>query len=165
MAEAIGLAASIIAVAGLAETAITFVKKTNRIAKDLKTVREQLRRAVGDVDISARAIRMAHGTLLAYCKNKDASKAIEYLDSHASSYMETRSLYIEQHVKRLQDEMYSLRHRWTALVTWKWVISLRDEIEALRNQIMFLQHALGLMLTSVILEVILQRDSKNEIEM
>lgn len=171
MAEAVGLMASIVAVAGLAKTVLNFVDNTKQLARDLKTVREELLRSVRQVGNSAKTIHLAQDTLSKYCKKMQAtgqSEVISYVEKNETIYncFEEESYWIKKDVYSLEDEIFSLLDiRLTIRVTWKWRGSLKDKIEAIRTDMDFLQTSLGLVLNCVQLNVEMRRADRNEIEM
>lgn len=170
MAEVVGLMASVIAVAGLAETVLEFVKNAKSWTRDLKTVRDDLSRSIRHISFAAGTIDIAQDILLKYCSNRDIadqSAVIHFMETKiASDYLEIESSLIEDHVDWLEHKIRSLLDmRWTLMVTWKWRISLRDEIEALRDDMLFMQTNLSIVLDCVKLEMEMKREDKNEVEM
>lgn len=170
MAEVVGLMSSIIAVAGLAKTVLVFVKNANSWARDLKTVRDELCRSIRHVGFAANTIRIAQHTLRGYCGSRDItdqSTVIHFLEAaSAAEYVETECSAIGDHVESLENKIYSLLDiRWTPIVTLKWRISVRDEIEDLRNKMLSIQTSLSLVLNCINLEVGMKRGIKNEVEM
>lgn len=168
MVEPVGLAASIVALAGLAATVIEFVENVQDIAHDFKTVRTELCRAVGHVDFSARTIDTAQSTLHQYCQNRIASgsKVIDFIeDKRVSKYMKEESRHIKEHVQRLDERVVSLQDRLTIWVTWKWRQSLKEEFEELRVQMQFIQASFAVLLGTVQLEFAMKREQTDEIMM
>lgn len=168
MAEVVGLAASIVALAGLAQTVIDFAANLKSFAHDFQTVRTELRRAVDDVDFSARTINTAQRTLHQHCKIRDAeeSKVIDFIeDKHVTDYMRGQSRHIKGHVLRLDEKMESLQDSLTFWVTWKWRYSLKEDFEELRVQMQFIQVNFSLLLGTVQLEHAMRREEVDEIYM
>lgn len=168
--DPLSFTASIIAVAGLANTVIKFATNVESFAHDLKTVREELRRAVSHVDFSARLLQTAQRTLKRYCRtNRDEGRSSEVIDfiedRHVSVYIEEQSQHIEGHVQRLDEQMDSLKDKVTLFVTWKWRHSLRDKLEELRVQMQFIQVSFTLLLNTVQLEHAMGREQTDEIYM
>lgn len=170
MAEAVGLAASIIAVGGLATAALNFVKDVKSFARDLKTVREELNHSVGRIGFAAGNINVVQETLLQYCEDRDTtsqSAVINYIETEkASTYLSTESSRIEYHVRQLLSEIESLLSiPFTLWANWKWRHSLRSGIDALQSSMLFMQSNLSLILNTIQLELALRRVDKNEVEM
>lgn len=170
MAEAVGLAASIIAIAGLADAVIQFVRTTRAIARDLKTVRGDLTHSVDRVGFTAATIINAQKTLGDYHNKYKAtgqSKLIDMIESRdASEYLRRESMFMRDQLWQLRSEISSLlRTRWTVWITWKWRHSLKKGIEDFCGQMLYIQINLSLVLDSVRLEMELNRDDRNEVEM
>lgn len=170
MAEAVGLAASIIAVGGVATAALNFVKEVKSFARDLKSVREELRHSVGRIGFTARNINNAQNTLLRYCKDKrttSQSAVINYIETqNASTFLSTESSWIKSHVRQLLYKIESLLSiPFTLWVNWKWRHSLRSGIDALQSSMLFMQSNLNLILNTIQLELALRRTDKDEIDM
>lgn len=170
MAEAVGLMASIIAVAGLADKVIHFVHITKKYARDLKTVRSDLTHSVEGVGFLAATMHTAQKTLDDYCKRQtaaDRSALIDLLDSQdASKYLRRESSLMRKQLGQLKSEITSLLEtRWTIWVTWKWRHSLKKDIEDFRVQMHFMQTNLSVILECVRLEMALRRKDRDLIEM
>lgn len=170
MAEPLGLVASIIAVAGLAEAVIKFAKTTRSIARELKTVRHDLAHSVSRVGFSATITSGAQKALLRYCEEHKASDQSALLDCYERQnvleHLNMESLLMRAQVRQLRRKMYSLAEtRLTLFVTLKWRYSLKGEIDKFHDQMLFVQVHLELMLSSIRLEMELNREQKNEIEM
>lgn len=170
MAEAVGLAASIIAVAGVATAVLELVAEVKSFARDYKTVRKDLNLSVGHLSFTAGTINVAQETLLRYCKDTNTvgqSAVINFIeDKKACDYLRTASSRLEHHVWQLHSEIESLLSiPFTLWVNWRWRRSLRSGIEALRSSMMFMQQNLALLVDIIQLELALGRKDKNEIEM
>lgn len=169
MAEAIGLLASIIAVAGLAKTALRVVKEIQSIARDLETVRDDLVHSISRVGFSAATIISARRTLLRYYekhKTSEHSIFIEIVETQrALDYLEHQSSYMRNQLDQIKFEIYSLLGRWRMLVTLKRRYSLKKEIDAFQLEMSFVQVNLTLVLNSVRLEMKLNEGARDEIEM
>lgn len=168
MAEVVGLVASIIAIASLAEVAIKTVKKMKSIADELETVREDLTSAVFHVRFSAVAIDAAQRTLQSYCnkqKGTDRSKVIDLIESKGPSGFGRESRSMQKQLQQLKRAVRSLRDIWTPLVAWKWRHSLKKQMEAFQIKMQVVQFSLGLILNSVLLESATTRRDRDEILM
>lgn len=168
MAEVVGLLASIAALAHLANKAIKFSKKAKSILHDFKTVREDLCRAIGHVDNSARIINIAKSTMDKYCHSQSASESqvIDYVeDENVSKYWQGESQHIERHMRRLDGRLESLQDRHRFWIFLKWWHSLRNELDDLRIEMQHIQASLTLVLTTIQLEHAMKRGKRDEIEM
>lgn len=170
MAEVVGLMASIIALAGLAEVSFKTVKTIKSIAEDLKTVREDLTDSISRVGWSADIINVAQKTLQAYCerqKSTNQSHVIRFIESkEASRYLEKESLSIRKQLRQFRREIRSLLDlRLTLLVTLRWRHSLKQQLESFQKQMQLVQSGLTTILVSVQLEVAMQRYDRDELEM
>lgn len=170
MAEVVGLMASVIAVAGLADNVLKFVKNARSWARDLKTVRDELCHSIHDVGFAANNISIAQSTLRSYCSSRDIadqSAVINFMQIEtASGYVKTKCSSIKDHVEWLESKIHSLLDiSWTPIVTWKWRISLKDEVEALRSAMYFILANLNLVLNCIHLEMAMKRDNQSLIEM
>lgn len=170
MAEIVGLIASIAALAGVAKTAVRFVKEVKSIARDLKTVRDELGVSVDQIDYTARGIHIAQKILRRYCEDRgtaERSEVIGFIRSRrATRYLKNQSDSIQDQIQRLGVEISNLlRWRLTMVVTWKWRSSLRNAIEVLQNRLHLIESHLSLLLNSVLVEIALNREDKDEMEM
>lgn len=168
MAEIVGLAASILALAGLAKTAIKFGKEARLFFRDFKTVRNDLRRAIRHVCFSAETINTAQGTLYKYCQHRDTrgSEVIKFIENeHVSKYMLGQSRHIRGSIRQLGKKLQLLKDQVRLWVTWQWRYSLRNEIEELRVQMQFIQVSFTLLLEAVQLEIAMTRIDRDEILM
>lgn len=170
MAEAIGLAASIIAVAGLAKSVIQFDHYVSHITRDMKTVRGDILRSVSRISFFAKTIDSAQKVLYDYCerqKSANRSTLIDLIESQdASEYLERESWAMQDQLRQLKSEISSLLEaRWTLLVTLKWRHFLEKEVKVFQDQMHYIQVSLTLIMQSVMLEMELIRKNRDEIVM
>lgn len=164
MAEAVGLAASILALAGLAKTVVKFTKKVRSFAHDFKTVRAELRGDVHHVYFSAKTIYFAQKFFLKYSETTlRNSEVIKFIRAnHVSDYIFKQSQHIKERVQWFLNRILSLKDRHTLWVTWEWRRSLRKEIERLRVQMQFIQVGFTLLQETVLFEIAMEdRDEIN----
>lgn len=170
MAEAIGLAASIIAVAGLAKSVIQFDLYVSRITRDMKTVRGDILRSLSRLSFSAKIIHSSQKTLYGYCERQRTTKRSSLIDlieaQDASEYLERESWAMQKKLQQLTGEISSLLGmRWTFLVTFRWRHFLEKEVKVFQDDMLYIQVSLSLIVESVRLEVELKRKDRDELVM
>lgn len=173
MAEVVGLVASAIAIAGLAKPVIKFVKKTKSIARDAKSIRDDLTHCLSRVGFSAASINIAQDTLLRHCEKQnhynssDKSALIDlFQEKDASEHLRKQALLMRREFRHLKDEMFALLNmRWAFFVAWKWSHSLKEELNGFQEKLLYIQISLILILECVRLEIELRRKDRDEVEM
>lgn len=168
MAEAVGLAASLVALAGLAHTGLKFVRETRRLVRGVKRLDKETNRSINHIYLAANTINVAQSTLARYCESGLASrsKVIRFIeDKEAVTVLESESEYLRDHVEEVKKAVYALPQRWVlmAAVIWHWVI--KEQIDDLRDDMEFIQVTLQLLLFSVQLEKALEREERPEADM
>lgn len=168
MAEAVGLAASILALAGLAKIVIKLAKEARSFAHDFKIVRTELRGDVRHVYFSAKTIYLAQNTFRKYSQKEtqSISEVIKFIrENHVLDYIHGQSQHIGGQVQRLLKKILSLRDRHTLWVTWEWRRSLRKQIERLRVQMQFIQVGFTLLLETILFEIAINQERTDEVYM
>ncbi|KAH8785544.1 hypothetical protein F5883DRAFT_88289 [Diaporthe sp. PMI_573] len=165
MAEAVGLAASIAALASLAHTSLKFFKETKSIMRDMRYLDEETKRSMRRISFAAGCIKRSQRTLSAYCTagGTDSSReAIQFIEEHeAATFLETESECISLLIDKLRTRVYDLHKQWVFMATMLWRYFIKDQIEDLREDMEFIQVGLGLLLTSVLLDVALKRERRD----
>lgn len=169
MAEAVGLAASIVALAGLAHTVLDFVGETQNIVRTMGNLGEETGRAMHHIYFAARTIDTAQSTLSTYCAAggvASQSHAIEFIEDHwTAAFLELESKYLGQHVDKLREGVNALQKRWAPVATMLWRYFIKGQVKDLRDDMQFIQVDLGVLLSCVQLEKALNRRERDEAEM
>lgn len=172
MAEAVGLAASIIAIAGLAETVLKFVGETRHIVKDMRNLSEEMRRSMDRIHFAAGTIDTAQTTLSEYSTASPTATqlhVIQFIDHNdTTSFLKSESEYLGLHVNKLRQWIHALRNqRWLRLpvATMLWRYFIKEQIQDLRDDMQFIQINLTTLVGVVQLEVALKRPERHEAEM
>lgn len=168
MAEAVGLMASIIAIAGLADTVLKFVKETRNVVKDLRTLTVETERSIGRVNLAAGSINTAQTILSKYCAGGTASQSdvIQFIEDHSTAtFLESESEYLRRHVEELKPGVQALRKRWVPVATILWRYFIKEQMEDLTDNMEFIQRNLTALLGCVHLEIALKREERNKTEM
>lgn len=169
MAEAVGLVASIIAIAGLADTVLKFVGETRYVVQDMRSLAGETERSIGRIHFAALTIDTAQTTLSTYCGAggiTSQSHVIQFIeDNAAATFLKSESKYLGLHVNKLKEGVCALRKRWVPVAAIFWRYFIKDQIEDLREDMQFIQVNLTLLLSCVQLEIALKREKRDEAEM
>lgn len=169
MAEAVGLAASIVALAGLAHTVLEFVGETQKIVRSMGNLERETRRAMHHIYFAARTIDTAQSTLSTYCAAggiASQSQAIQFMEDHrTTAFLEFESKYLDQHVDKLREGVNALQKRWAPVATVVWRYFIKGQVKDLRDDMHDIQVDLDLLLSCVQLEIALNRQERDEAEM
>lgn len=168
MAEAVGLAASIVALAGLAHAALKFVLEMKHIVRGVRKLDKETDRSINHIYLAAGTIDVAQSTLSTYCKSGLASQSqvIQFIeDKEAATVLESESEYLRDHIKELKRGVYAMRQRWVFVATVIWHYVIKEQIGDLRDEMEFIQVTLQLLLFSVQLETALGREERHKADM
>lgn len=169
MAEAVGLAASIVALAGLAHTVLNFVGETQNIVRGMGNLGKETGRSMHHIYFAAGTIDTAQSTLSRYCAAggiASQSQVIQFIeDKGTAAFLESESKYLGQHVDKLREGVYALEKRWAPVATILWRYFIKGQVEDLRDDMQFIQVDLGVLLSCVQLEKALNRRDRDEAEM
>lgn len=169
MAEAVGLAASIVALAGLAHTVLKFVGETQNVVRGMGNLGEDTKRSMHRIYFAAGTIDTAQSTLSKYCAaggTASQSQVIHFIEDHwTATFLESESKYLGQHVDKLREGVYALERRWAPVATMLWRYFIKGQVEDLRDDMQFIQVSLDVLLSCVQLEIALNRRERDEAEM
>lgn len=169
MAEAVGLAASIVALAGLAHTVLKFVGETQNIVRGMGNLGKETGRSINHISFAAGTIDTAQRTLSRYCAPggiASQSQVVHFIEDHwTPAFLESESKYLGQHVDKLREGVSALRKRWAPVATMLWRYFIKGQVEDLRDDMQFLQVGLDVLLSCIQLEIALNRPERDEVEM
>lgn len=168
MAEAVGLGASIVALAGLAHAVLKFAGETKRIVESARKLDRETDRSINHIYLAAGTIDVAQSTLSTYCKSEKASRSqvIRFIeDRKAAAVLELESNYLRDHIRQLRRAVHALRQRWFLVAAVIWHYFIKEQIEDLRDEMESIQNTLQLLLFSVQLETALEREERHDAEM
>lgn len=169
MAEAVGLAASIVAIAGLAQTVLKFVDEARHVVRGMGNLGKETKRSMHRINFAAGTIDTAQETLSRYCaagERAAQSHVIQFIEDHSSAnFLKSESEYLSLHVGRLREGVFALRQQWIPWATILWRYCIKGQVEDLREDMEFIQRSLTLLLGCVQLEIALHREKKDEAEM
>lgn len=168
MAEPLGLAASVIAVGGLAHTLLKLAGAMRTVIHDTRNNGEAIRRSIDHIHCDAEIINLAQKTLWRFCEKERESAGSElcpYIENNGiASFLRSDSEHLQHHVHTLRQRFLSLKTRWVlAIVVWRYF--LKDEIEALKVQMSFIQGRLSLLMHCFQLDMATSRKDKDRDEM
>ncbi|KAL1859587.1 hypothetical protein Daus18300_009588 [Diaporthe australafricana] len=170
MAEVVGLAASIIAIAGLTKTVLELVKESKHFIKDMRNLTEDTKRSMGSIGFAAGTIQTALAALSEYSTasgTETQSVVIQFIEHEdIASFLTSESKSLILHVNDLRAGTSGLREKWwlpVATIIWRYTI--KGQIGDLEEHMKFIQVSLTTLLCSVLLEIALKRQTKNEAEM
>lgn len=169
MAEAVGLAASIVALAGLAHTVLKFVEEAQCVVRGMGNLKKETKRSIHRINLAAGTINTAQETLSEYCAaggTASQSHVIQFIeDRSTASFLKSESEYLSLHVGRLQKGVFALRQHWIPWATILLRYFIKEQVEDLREDMEFIQRSLALLLVCVQLEIALAREKKDKAEM
>lgn len=169
MAEAVGLAASIVALAGLATTVLKLVGQTSSFVNNMRNRDEETKRMMGRISFAADSIEIVQVTLLKFCSADTAaprSQVIRFIESHdAATYMRTESECLLSHVDRLSERLHDLQSKWVPVATILWRYFIKEQMYDLREDMEFFRATLHMLLDCVFLEEYLQKKPRDELKM
>lgn len=169
MAETVGLAASIVALAGLAHTVLRFVGETQDIVRSMGSLGKQTERSIHHIYLAAGTIDTAQSTLSRYCTasgTASQSHVIKFIADHrTATFLESESKYLNHHVDKLREGVSALQKRWAPVATMLWRYFIKGQVKDLRDDMQFIQVDLDVLLSCVQLEIALKRHERDEAEM
>lgn len=169
MAEAVGLAASIVALAGLAHAVLKFVGETEDIVRGMGSLGEHTERSMNHIYLAAGTIDTAQSTLSKYCTaggTASQSHVIQFIEDHrTATFLGSESKYLSHHVDKLREGVTALQSRWAPVATMLWRYFIRGQVKDLRDDMQFIQVDLNVLLSCVQLEKALERQERDEAEM
>jgi uncharacterized protein YoxC len=163
MAEAIGLAASIIAIGGAADTAYRIQRKIRRLARDLGAAQENILKFATEIKDFSLVVSTANLSLHEYSKKSSVeNKVLQHIQNHEVLHrIVTASDCVMDHIDRLMPRLKSLESSIPLLERWKWVLR-RTEVEALGPKMESVKSSLQLIVTVVTLESVLSEGESRE---
>lgn len=163
MAEAIGLAASIIAIGGAADTAYRIQRKIRRLARDLGAAQENILKFATEIKDFSLVVSTANLSLHEYSKKSSAeNKVLQHIQRHeVLGRIVTASDCVMDHIYKLMPRLKSLESSIPLVERWKWVLR-RTEVEALGPKMESVKSSLQLIVTVVTLESVLNQGESPE---
>lgn len=169
MAEAVGLVASIIAIAGLADNVLKFVRETRYVVRGMRNLAGETERPIGRIQFAAGTIKAAQKTLSTYCAaggRTSQSHVIQFIEENAAStFLKSESEYLNLHVNKLKRGVSALRNRWVLFAALSWHYCIKDHLEDLRDNMEFIRVNLTLLVCCVHLDIALKREERDEAQM
>lgn len=168
MAEAVGLAASFVALAGLAHTVLKFVPETRRIVRSVRKLDKETDRSIDQIYFAAGTIDVVQSTLSRYCESTFASRSqvIRFMEEReAAAFLKSESEYLRDHIEELKKGVNALRQRWVLVATVIWHYFIKEQIDDLWGDMEKIQVLLQLLFFSYQLEAALEREERHEADM
>jgi uncharacterized protein YoxC len=163
MAEAIGLAASIFAIGGAADTAYKIQRKIRRLARDLGAAQENILKFATEIKDFSLVVSTANLSLHEYSKRSSAeNKVLQHIQQHEVLHRIVKaSDCVMDHIYKLMPRLKSLESSIPLVERWKWVLR-RTEVEALGPKMESVKSGLQLIVTVVTLESVLNQGESPE---
>lgn len=163
MAEALGLAASVIAIGGVADTAYRIQKKIRRLARDLGAAQENILKFATEIKDFSLVVATANLSLHEYSKKSSAkNKVLQHIQNHeVLDRTVAASNCVMDHIYKLVPRLKSLESSIPLYERWKWV-QRRTEVEALGPKMESVKSSLQLIVVVVTLEAVLNQDESRE---
>jgi hypothetical protein len=165
MAEIIGLAASIIAIGGAADTAWKIAKNMRRLARDLGAAREDIRKFAREIEDFSLLIGSAHLSLHNLStKSQAQTKVLQYMhDQKLLKRIVAASNRVMDYIDKIWPRLKSLESSFGLLEKIKWV-TRRSQVEALGPKMESVKSSLQLVVNIVTLETLLNQGHSPEIK-
>jgi hypothetical protein len=163
MAEAIGLAASIIAIGGAADTAYRIQRKIRRLARDLGAAQENILKFATEIEDFSLVVTTANLSLHEYSKKSSAeTKVLQHIQhNEVLNSLAIASKCVMDHIYKLMPRLKSLESSIPLVERWKWVLR-RTEVEALGPKMESVKASLMLIVGVVTMESVLNQDESRE---
>ena len=157
MAEIVGLASAIIAIAGAAETALRLAKSMRRLSRDLGAARKDVRMFSKEIKAFSSIIGAAHYSLKTHSrKSQSQSKVLVFIhERKLLDQLVDQSDYVIDHIEEIWPHIKLLRSRISLITRLKWVLC-RTDITALRSKMESVKISLNLVITLITFETLMQ---------
>jgi hypothetical protein len=163
MAELIGLAASIIAIGGAADTAYRVQRKIRRLARDLGAAKDNILKFATEIKDFSLVISTANLSLHEYAQKSSAeTKVLQQIHNHKLlGRIVNASNRVIDHIDKLFPRLESLESSIRLWERLKWVMR-RTEVEALGPKMESVKSSLQLIVCVVTLESVLNQGESRE---
>lgn len=162
MAEVVGLAASIIAIIGIAETATKVARSLLRIARKAGTARDDIQTLASSIMAFSAVIQVAHDSLKAHHQKDPKSPVLKYIAEHkVLRDLKFQSDIVEEHIENIEPQLRTICSRIDLLTRFRWwkqeseVKALGPEMESVKTNLLVLMHV-------IVLEVLRQKEPSEE---
>jgi hypothetical protein len=156
MAEILGLAASIVAIAGVADHALRLAKSMKRLARDLGAARKDIRLFARDIDAFSSLIGAAHYTLQTHAKPESSSKVLVFIhERKLLGQLVEQSDRVIDHIEELRPDIKSLKSSISFITRIRWIMR-REDVNALRPKMESVKTSLNLVISMVMYEALMQ---------
>jgi hypothetical protein len=158
MAEIVGLAASILAILGVADSAVEMAKRMKRLSKSLGAARKEIRSFSRDIDAFASVIGAAHYALREHSKPEAEapSKVLVFIQERKLlDQLVDQSERVIEHIEELRPSIKSLRSKISLITRFRWLMQ-RTDVMALGPKMESVKTSLNLVMTMVSYEAIMQ---------
>jgi len=162
MAEIVGLAASIIAIAGVAETALSLSKSIRRVARGLRTARKDIRKFAKEIEAFSSIIGAAHYSLSMHSREPqsqsagEGSKVLVFIHKRKLlDHLVDQSDHVADQIEEIRPRLVSIKSNISFIERWKWILC-RREVGALGLNMESVKTSLNLVITLVMYETLMQ---------
>ncbi len=157
MAEILGLASSIVAIAGAADAALRMARSMRRLSKDLGAAREDIKHFARDIDNFASIIGAAHYSLQIHSTEPQShTKVLVFIhERNLLDRLVDQSDHVIDHIKELRPSIKSLRSRISFVERLKWLLH-RADVRALGPKMESVKTSLNLVISLVTYEALMQ---------
>jgi hypothetical protein len=163
MAEIVGLASGIIAIAGAAKTALNMAKSMRRLSRDLGAAKEDIRKFSKDIEAFSSIIGAAHFSLETHSKGPLLqSKVLVFIHKRKLlDQLVDQSDRVIDHIEEIRPRIKALKSRISFVTRLKWILR-RTDIVALGPKMESVKTSLNLVMTLVAFETLMQ-SIKNQV--
>ena len=163
MAEIVGLASGIIAIAGAADTAFKMAKSIRRLSRDLGAARKNIRNFSREIEAFSSIIGAAHYSLETHSrKPQSQSKVLVFIQERKLlDQLVDQSNHVINHIEEIWPRIKSLKSSVSFITRLKWILRRTDMI-ALGPKMESVKTSLNLVITLVTFETLMQ-SIKNQV--
>ena len=130
MAEIVGLASGIIAIAGAADTALKMAKSMRRLSRDLGAARKDIRNFSRDIEAFSSIIGAAHYSLETHSRGPQSqSKVLVFIyERKLLDQLVDQSDRVIDHIEEIRPRIKSLKSSISFVTRLKWILRRTDMI-------------------------------------
>jgi hypothetical protein len=163
MAEVVGLAASLVAIAGAAHTALKLAKSIRRLSRDLGAARKDIRNFSREIEAFSSIIGAAQYSLKTHSREpQPPSKVLVFIQERKLlDQLVDQSDRVIDHIEEIRPHIKSLKSSISFITRLKW-IRRRKDMMALGPKMESVKTSLSLVITLVTLETLMQ-SIKNQV--
>lgn len=150
------------AIGGIAFATSQMAIKLHRIARNVGSVRDEVKTFATSADSFSTVISMAHDTLRRYCsEGSNTPEMLRYMyDQEVISRIVADSRHLSRRIKEVKPQMNALKSRFDWMCRIKWVLQKKD-VQALRLEMESVKTSLTLVFMTLKLDESIKRNPQS----